>query len=180
MNQEIQSPEITVDKPTKGKGLTIFLVILIVLLAGAALYLGYTLMQEKDKHQQAQKALQEQTKIVNDNAQSIRDAALQASYMPVLQQNGARECATRSAVIVNPTTSLEKRSDGSTKKTYAVGQLVCNNGNDVVSGTLVFVGVQSYDGKKWEFTYSGPQIPNYIYNTDPNLYNWKYNNPKHF
>ena len=149
---------------------------------GAGL-LGFLLKKEADKLGNAVKELQAQTKIVNDNAQVIRDAALEPSFRQTLQEGANRACDYNSAVLFNPTTSLEKNTDGSVKKYYAVSQYFCNRGTEVVMGYMGYVAAQSYDAKKWNFTYgnstSDATLPNYIFNTDPALYNRKYNNPAH-
>ena len=163
------------------KWLIITLVILLILALGGAGTLGYFFVQETKDHDSTIKQLDSQTKIVNDNAQLIRDSKLEPAFRSVMQTSANRNCSSGSAIVFNTTTSLEKNSDGSTKKYIAVGQAVCNDGDSAQSGKILFVAVQSYDSITWEGSYVAPsKLPKYIFNTDPALYNRKFNNPATF
>lgn len=177
-----ESTEVTAVSPAKShKGLIISLVVLLVLALGGAGTSGYFFVQETKDHDSTIKQLDSQTKIVNDNAQLIRDSKLEPAFRSVMQTSANRNCSSGSAIVFNTTTSLEKNSDGSTKKYIAVGQAVCNEGDSVQSGKVLFVAVQSYDSITWEGSYVAPsKLPKYIFNTDPALYNRKFNNPATF
>lgn len=167
------------------KGLVIFLIIFIVLLIGGAATLGYFYKKEYDAHKVTKQHLAEQTAIVNENTQVIRDAKLEPNFRKVLQDHANSECISKSAVLFNTTTSEDKNADGTVKKYLAVGQFICNNGNMAVASPIRFASATSKDGVTWEFTYGSSSVeptslPTYIFNTDPALYNRKYNNPKSF
>ncbi len=176
-------PEINTTPPVKSNRKIVILTILLVIALLGAGVLGFLLKKEADKLGNAVNELRAQTKIVNDNAQSIRDAKLEPSFRKTLQQAANRSCDYDSAILYNPTTSLEKKPDGSIKKYFAVSQYFCNSGNQTILGYIGYVAAQSYDGMKWEFTFGNGtadlRLPNYIYNTDPELFNRKYNNPAH-
>lgn len=161
--------------------LTIFIVLLIVGLATA----GYFYKKEYDAHKVTKQQLANQTAIVNDNAQVIRDAKLEPNFRKVLQDHANLDCISKSAVLFNTTTSEDKDANDLVKKYFAVGQYICNVGNVVSGGPIRFAAATSPDGITWEFTYGSSSgeptsLPGYIFKTDPALYNRKYNNPKSF
>ena len=185
-NNEIQNP-VQADRVIikSNKGLIVVLIVIIILLIAASGALGYFWKQEVDDHGLTVKQLTEQTNIVNENSQVIRDAKLEPSFRKVLQDHANNDCSSKSAVVFNTTTSIEKNGDNSTKKYFAVGQFVCNNGGMAIGSPIRFSAAQSQDGITWEFTYGSSSadptsLPGYIFNTDPALYNRKYNNPKQF
>lgn len=176
-------PQVVTTKPNRAA--TAVLITLLVLLVAGTAALGYFFKKEFDAHGTTKRELSEQTKIVNDNAQIIRDAKLEPGFRKVLQDHANRDCSSNSAVLFNTTTSLEKNGDGSTKKYFAVGQFICNNGGIALAGPIRFSAAQSTDGITWEFTYGSSSgeptsLPGYIFDTDSALYNRKYNNPKKF
>lgn len=167
----------------KTKNIVWIVIAVILLIASCAL--GYLLYIEKEKSSDLQTELNEKVEYINENAQVIRDAEMEPGFRPLLQERANKECIgeKETAVVFNTTTSPEKNEDGTVKKYYAVGQYFCNIGDSVVNGSIRFVAAQSYDGDNWEFTYgSGSEnpvlLPGYIFNTDKNLYNRKYNNPE--
>jgi type II secretory pathway pseudopilin PulG len=167
------------------KPLVITLIIVIVVLIGGCAALGYFLKKQVDDQSSTKRQLSEQTKIVNDMAQVIRDSKLEPSFRKVLQDNANRECSSGNALLFNSTTSLEKNGDGSTKKYFAISQYFCHIGETATTGPIRFAAAQSYDGITWEFTYGSStrtpvSLPHYIFDTDPALFNRKYNNPKSF
>lgn len=155
------------------------LLALIVVLAAGFVATGYLLNKERTEHAAAQK-------ILDENAQVIQAAKLESGFRKVLQEHVDRECyAGQSGILFNTATSVEKNDDGSVKKYFAVGQYVCTSDNNVLAGPIRFTAAQSYDGATWQFTYGASTVeprslPSYIFNTDPALYNLKYNNPKTF
>lgn len=175
---------VIITKPNKGLE-TVLIIIIIVLLAGIGA-VGYFLKKEIDEHAATSSELASKTKIVDENAQMIREAALEPAYRKVLQDHANKECfSSKSAVLFNTTNSAEKNGDGSIKKYFAVGQFICNNGGMALASPIRFSAAQSRDGITWEFTYGSSSgeptsLPGYIFNTDPALYNRKYNNPKSF
>lgn len=177
-----KQPEST---PTKSKSNLVLLIVLVILLLAALGSAGYAytlLKTEEANHAKTQEKLTAQTKIVDDNEQVIRDARLEPAFRPVLQDNANKTCPSGSGVVFNTTTSEEKNADNSVKKYFAVGQFVCNNGNMAQASPIRFAAAQSYDGKTWSFTYGSSSstpssLPGYIFNTDSDLYNRKFNNP---
>ncbi len=162
----------------------IVIVVLIILIAGSGA-LGYYYKKEVDAHRSTAKQLTAQTNVIYENAQTLRDAKLEPSFRKVLQDHANSDCSSKSAVLFNTTTSVEKNLDGSAKKYFSVGQYVCNNGGMTLAGPIRFASSQSVDAITWEFTYGSStleptSLPGYIFNTDPALFNRKYNNPKVF
>jgi hypothetical protein len=177
-----QTNFVPMPQQSKNKSNIWLIFLALVLLLGMAV-LGYFLKKEVNKHSSTISQLQAQTEIVNSNAQVTRDSKLEPAFRPVLQQNANRECSSGSAVLFNTTTSEEKNTDGSVKKYFAVGQYFCNNGNLVLQGQLMLIAAQSTNGNSWEFTYrssseNSTALPGYIFDTDPALYNRKFNNPQ--
>lgn len=177
-----KQPEPITTKPKSNKLPLIILTLLVLVALGATGYVYKLLKTEKANHAQTADKLTAQTKVVDDNAQVIRDSRLEPSFRTVMQDNANRTCTSGSGVVFNTTTSEEKNSDKTVKKYFAVGQFVCNNGNTAIAGPIRFVGVESYDGSKWDFTYGSSSstptsLPDYIFKTDPALYNRKFNNP---
>lgn len=189
--QATQQQPIIVTKSNKSTIITL-IIVTVLLIVGIAV-VGYFFKQEVDKHSKTTGQLDEKvkqladlTKLVDENAQIIRDAKLEPAFRKVLQDHANQECtASKSAVLFNTTTSLEKNGDGSIKKYFAVGQFICNNGGMALASPIRFSAAQSKDGITWEFTYGSSSgeptsLPSYIFNTDPALYNRKYNNPRSF
>lgn len=182
MEPNIDSQQAVATTTKSKKGLVVIIVLLLSVLAAV----GYFLYKENNDHSSTIQQLTNQTIIVNDNAQVIRDAKLEPSFRKLLQERANDSCSvSRSAVLFNTTTSLEKNGDGSIKKYFAVSQFICSNGDSALTGPIRFSAAQSYDGIDWTFTYGSStsqptSLPNYIFDTDPALYNRKYNNPQHF
>lgn len=167
------------------KGVIICLTIFIILLIAGLVSGGYFYKKEYDAHQVTKQKLADQTAIVNENAQVIRDAKLEPNFRKVLQDHANLDCVSKSAVMFNTTTSEDKDANGSVKKYFSVGQYICNNGSVASGGPIRFAAATSRDGITWEFTYGSStseptSLPGYIFKTDPALYNRKYNNPKSF
>ncbi len=170
-------------KPKKSRPWALMFISIVLLCAVGAL--GYYLKSEIEAHRTTSKQLTEQTNIIHENTQTIRDARLEPSFRKVLQDNANRDCSSNSAVLFNTTTSIEKNLDGTAKKYFAVGQYVCNNGGVALGGPIRFASAQSVNAITWDFTYGSStleptSLPSYIFNTDPALFNRKYNNPKVF
>lgn len=178
-------------KPTKKKKPVVLIVLLIITILAAG-GIGYLLMQEKSAHSKTTSdlgkimtELQAKTAELNEAGKKLEQTKYQDSIRAALQPRNNRECGNTSSIVFNITTSTEKNSDGSIKKRFGVGQFICNNGNSPGTYPIRFSVVQSYDdGKTWEFTYGSSTVepshlPNYIYNTDPNLFKTAYNNPSH-
>lgn len=190
------SPQTPVSHSERNKGngrlwkvLSALLVVILLLATAGAGYLYYSEVQAHDKTKQELTEVKEELSDIKtefeEQAQVLQDARLEPGFRKVLQDNANRNCSSNSAILFNTTTSPEKNGDGSIKKFFAVGQYVCNNGEQILSEPVRFVAAQSYDEATWEFTFgsgtaSPVSLPSYIFDTDPALFNRKYNNPNRF
>ena len=185
-----QQAVVTSSKPRKQFSLGRFLTLLFILLllAGAG-FLGYKYNQAAtDLRQKASNLQSTQGQLSASNAriasleQDQKIAIYNANAYDTLKKHTG--CANSDPLIFNQTATTAKKADGS-DKLYGIAQYFCISGTEVQKGPLRFIAAQSYDGgKTWEMMFGSSTVdpyslPNFIYNTNPQLLDRVYNHPKH-
>jgi len=164
-----------VQKKKRKPVLLIVLLVILLLVCAALVYLYYT---EKQAHDNTKQELSE---ALSKNEELTRTADLAPLFSPTVQEGANRECSAygATAVLINPATSIEKNSNGSTKKYFGVNQYVCSVNGTALANPTRFSAAESYDSKTWSFTYGSSNVdplamPKYIYDTAPEMYSQRY------